>query len=237
MDGGSWEGAGGNRDPFYPINQTYDYGPSDFDVTHNMLFTALYDIPLLRNRHDFVGRAFGGWHVDGTYQFHSGFPWSPIESNNCPPIPAGGTLCPALPAAYLGHAGSNFSTDNFKKPNGNFPGIVSGGNCTAANGPIAGTPYFDVCTVGPPFIHRNSFRGPRYQSIDASLAKTTSVPFFRGEQAKLDLRANFFNLFNKLNLIPFGRNANNVSINDTHFGQASGALAGRVIEFQARLSF
>jgi len=237
MDGGSWEGAGGNRDPFYPINQTYDYGPSDFDVNHNMLFTALYDIPLLKDRHDFVGRAFGGWHVDGTFQFHSGFPWSPIEDNNCPPIPAGGTLCPALPAAYLGHAQSNFSTDHFKQVNGNFPGIVSGGNCNPANGPIAGTPYFDVCTVGPPFIHRNSFRGPRFQTVDMSLAKTTSVPFFKGENAKLDLRANFFNLFNKLNLAPFARNASNVSINDPHFGQASGALAGRVIEFQARLSF
>jgi hypothetical protein len=237
VDGGSWEGSGGNRDPFYPINQTYDYGPSDFDVTHNMLFTALYDLPLLRNRHDLVGKAFGGWHVDGTFQYHSGFPWSPIESNNCPPIPAGGTLCPALPAAYLGHAGSDYSTDGFRQVNGNFPGIVSGSNCDPTKGPIAGTPYFDVCTTGPPFIHRNSFRGPRYQAVDMSLAKSTPVPFFHGEQAKLDLRANFFNLFNKLNLIPFARNASNVSINDPHFGQASGALAGRVIEFQARLSF
>jgi hypothetical protein len=140
MDGGSWEGAGGERDPFYPINQTFDYGPSDFDVTHNMLFTALYDLPILRNRHDLVGKTFGGWQVNGTFQFHSGFPWSPIETNNCPPIPAGGTLCPALPAAYLGKVGSDYSTDTFKKPNGNFPGIVSGGNCTAANGPIAGAP-------------------------------------------------------------------------------------------------
>jgi hypothetical protein len=237
MDGGSWEGAGGNRDPFYPINQKFDYGPSDFDVTYNMLFTALYDIPLLKNRHDLVGKAFGGWQVNGTFLYHSGFPWSPIQSNQCPPIPAGGTLCPALPTAYLGHAGSDFSTDGLRAVNGNFPNIVSGGNCDPKNGPIAGTPYFDVCTVGPPFIHRNSFRGPRYQTVDLSFVKSTPVPFFRGESAKLDLRANFFNLFNKLNLIPFARDTNSVSINDTHFGQASGALAGRVIEFQARLSF
>ena len=237
IDGGSWEGAGGNRDPFYPINQAFDYGPSDFDVTHNLLFTGLYDLPILRNRHDLVGKAFGGWQLNTTFQFHSGFPWSPIQSNQCPPIPAGGTLCPALPAAYLGGAGSGHGNDTLKNTNGNFPGIVSGGNCNPANGPIAGTPYFDVCTVGPPFIHRNSFRGPRYQSVDLSFLKSTPVPFFKSEQGKLDLRVNFFNLFNKLNLIPFARNTNNVSINDTHFGQASGALAGRVIEFQARLSF
>jgi hypothetical protein len=70
-----------------------------------------------------------------------------------------------------------------------------------------------------------------------SFAKSTPVPFFTHEGAKLDLRANFYNLFNKLNLVPFARSANNVSLNDPHFGQASGALAGRVIEFQTRLTF
>jgi hypothetical protein len=63
------------------------------------------------------------------------------------------------------------------------------------------------------------------------------VPFFRGENAKLDLRANFFNLFNKLNLMPFAKNDPSTSLNSPQFGQASGALAGRVMEVQARLSF
>jgi hypothetical protein len=237
VDGGSWEGAGGERDPFYPANQTWDYGPSDFDVTYNTLFSTLYDIPLLKNRSDFVGKAFGGWHVDGTFQYHSGFPWSPIETNNCPPIPAGGTLCPSLPARYLGGAGSDFSTDGLRQPNGNFPNIVTGGNCDPTKGPIAGTPYFDICSKVPPFIHRNSFRGPRYSAFDMSFAKSTPVPFFRSESAKLDLRVNFYNLFNKLNLVPFARNTKYTSINDSHFGVASGALAGRLIDFQARLSF
>jgi len=237
LDGGSWEGAGGQRDPYYPLDRTWDWGPSDFDVTHNMLFTALYDLPILRARNDFVGRVFGGWQINGTYQFHSGFPWTPIEGNNCPPIPSGGNLCPALPAKYLGGAKSNFGNDTFMNGNGNFPGIVSGGNCNPANGAIAGTPYFDVCSVGPPFVHRNSFRGPRYQTFDASFVKSTGLPFFKGENAKLDLRVNFFNLFNKLNLVPLAARSPEVSINDPHFGKSSGALAGRVIEFQTRLVF
>jgi len=238
MDAGSWEGAGGQRDPYYPVNQTWDYGPSDFDVTHNMLFTALYDLPILRGRNDVVGKAFGGWRIDGTYQFHSGFPWSPVENSNCPPSPSAGPLCPALAAAYLGGAGSDFSTDSFKKPGGNFSGIVTGGNCPATFGPTSvGFLYFDGCTIGPPFVHRNSFRGPRYQGIDMSFVKSTAIPFIRSEGAKLDLRVNFFNLFNKLNLIPFGKNDSSTSLNSNHFGQASGALAGRVIEFQTRLTF
>jgi hypothetical protein len=252
MDGGSWEGAGGNRDPYYPVNQTYDYGSSDFDVTHNMLFTALYDLPILRNRHDFVGKALGGWQVNTTFQYHTGFPWSPVASINCPPSQQG-PLCPALPTAYFGQAGNDYGNDTLKRSGGNFPGIIQPGDPvpdpanpgatigSQCNNPVPaerpGAPYFDICTLGPPFIHRNSFRGPRYQSVDLSFLKSTPVPFFKSEQGKLDLRVNFFNLFNKLNLIPFGRNVNNVSITDNHFGQASGALAGRVIEFQARLSF
>ena len=236
-DGGSWEGAGGSRDPYYPANQTWDWGPSDFDVTHNLLFTGLYELPIFRARNDFLGKTLGGWHVDGTYQFHSGFPWSPVESNNCPPTPSAGALCPALAAKYLGGAKSDFSTSTFMQPNGQFAGITTGGNCNSANGPVVGAPYFDACTLGPPFIHRNSFRGPRYQTFDMSFVKSKGVPFFKNENAKLDLRVNFFNLFNKLNLIPFGKNDTSTSLNSPTFGQAVGALAGRVMEFQTRLVF
>jgi hypothetical protein len=70
-----------------------------------------------------------------------------------------------------------------------------------------------------------------------SFVKSTPVPFFKNESAKLDLRVNFFNLFNKLNLQPFGGRSASTNISDPHFGQALGALAGRVIEFQTRLAF
>jgi hypothetical protein len=51
------------------------------------------------------------------------------------------------------------------------------------------------------------------------------------------LRVNFFNLFNKLNLQPFGKNDGSTSLNNPHFGIAQGVLGGRVIEFQTRLTF
>jgi hypothetical protein len=246
MDQGSWEGSGGSRDPYFPANKIWDYGPSDFDVTHNFLLSGLYELPILKNRHDFVGKAFGGWSLSGTYQFHTGFPWSPVENNNCPPTPSAGSLCPALVSAYLGGAKSDFSTSTFKTGNGQFPGIVTSANGGVCPDPTKGQtfgpgdigfPYFNGCTVGPPFLHRNAFRGPRYQSIDASFVKSTPVPFFRNESAKLDLRVNFFNLFNKLNLQPFGKNDGSTSLNNPHFGIAQGVLAGRVIEFQTRLVF
>jgi hypothetical protein len=51
------------------------------------------------------------------------------------------------------------------------------------------------------------------------------------------LRANFFNIFNQLNLAPFGFGSSSVTITDANFGKATAGLAGRVVEFQARIRF
>jgi hypothetical protein len=78
-----------------------------------------------------------------------------------------------------------------------------------------------------------------------------------GENAKIDIRANFYNIFNQTNFKPFF-NGNNqlgntqtigtLNVNEVTgtqtvtspngtFGQGLDALAGRVIELQARFSF
>jgi hypothetical protein len=63
------------------------------------------------------------------------------------------------------------------------------------------------------------------------------VAFF-GEGSKLAIRANFFNIFNILNLTPLIPATTSTDITNTgQFGRSSDGLAGRVIEFQARLSF
>jgi hypothetical protein len=128
--------------------------------------------------------------------------------------------------AYFGGALSDTSNNAFIRSGGDFP-----------NGP---TSYFNISTSGPPGVGRNSFRGPHYFGTDLSLAKNTKMPraLRLGEQANLELRANFFNVFNKLNLASFGFGSASTHIDDTlHFGRATAGLAGRVVEFQARLSF
>ena len=102
-----------------------------------------------------------------------------------------------------------------------------------------GYPYFDICDPGTPGIGRNSFRGPGYFGVDTSVVKKFGLPSFRflGENANLELRGNFFNVFNKLNLQPFSFGTDNTKIETGIFGLSPGGLAGRVIEFQARFSF
>jgi hypothetical protein len=59
-----------------------------------------------------------------------------------------------------------------------------------------------------------------------------------GEDAGLEFRANMFNAFNTLNLIPIGFATSNDDLSNAFsFGRSPGGLAGRVIEFQARFSF
>jgi hypothetical protein len=73
-----------------------------------------------------------------------------------------------------------------------------------------------------------------------TFAKNTPFPFFFGEQANLEFRANFFNILNKENLAIFGFNTPSTTIDGPYFGSAepsNGGQAGRVIEFQARLTF
>ena len=81
---------------------------------------------------------------------------------------------------------------------------------------------------------RNFFRGPRYRDVDATLSKSFGLPNTKvlGENAKLEIRANFYNLFNNLNLTNM-----DTTITDPYFGSAQDALAGRTIEMQARFSF
>ena len=107
---------------------------------------------------------------------------------------------------------------------------------TTVNLDATATPTFQL---NPPGIGRNSFRGPKYFSTDLSLVKRFGLPNLGklGENTNLELRANFFNIFNTLNLTPFGSQDSNVFVTNPNFGEATGALAGRVIELQARFSF
>jgi hypothetical protein len=88
----------------------------------------------------------------------------------------------------------------------------------------------------PPGLARNSFNGPGYRDFDASLAKAFGLPKapVLGEDAKLEIRGDFFNLFNLLNF-DVTKVSNNITAQN--FGQAQGALGGRTISIQARFSF
>ncbi len=89
-----------------------------------------------------------------------------------------------------------------------------------------------------PGIERNSFDGPGYKDVDASIAKGFGLPTMPvlGDKAKIEFRVDAFNLFNNLNID--GTNSSlTTNITASNFGQASRALGSRVVDIQARFSF
>lgn len=225
-------------DPAHPQNE---HGPSDFDAKHYLNFFTLYDLPFFSDKSRWTGKVLGGWQINGIMTWHTGFPWTPVTCViQSVPITNASNICPVRPTELLINPHQDTSNHAFMTPGAEFPGIIDSGNCNAMNGPIGGTPYFDICPpAGPPGIGRNSFRGPNFFNIDTSIAKRFGLPNlkFLGEAASLELRGNFFNVFNKLNLEPLSSQTSSVQIESSQFGLSQGGLAGRVIEFQARLTF
>lgn len=212
---------GANANQTNPRNLDSERGPSDFDVRHYFTLSGLWDLPIFRNRRDFVGKALGGWQINSIVTYHTGFPWT---AKTCNDIDRDGQGCFSRPTVYRGGA-LEPTNDNLIQPGGIFPG--------------GGTSFFDITTPGQPGVGRNFFRGPRYFNVDFSIVKQFGVPdaFRLGEGAKLDIRANLFNAFNTLNLQPFNYGDDSTVIERGLFGRAERGLSGRVVEFQARFSF
>ena len=226
------------QDP-YPFNLKYSVGPSDFDVTHNFKLWGVWTPTLFRSGHNWGERILGDWSISAILTLHSGFPWTPQYCNT------GGNVlytnsnqsC-VYPSSYSGGA-LDYSSNPIYQYLSNFPkGALS---------------YFTIPnytgTISTPGITRNSFRGPGYFGNDFTLSKAFGLPGggFLHENAKVVLQANFYNLFNKLNLL----NVNDTSLNggadayisndgiasNPRFGLSPGALAGRIIELQAKFNF
>jgi outer membrane receptor protein involved in Fe transport len=231
------EGPGAETNQTFPQDLRTERGPSDYDVRHSITTSGLWDVPFFRTRKDAVGKILGGFQLSGIMTWHTGFPWTP-KTGRCVNASSIPIVCPVRPAGFLGGNVTDTSNDAFI--NGIFPGNLDAGSVVRdQNNNIVRTRFFTLAPPGalssPPGIGRNSFRGPRYFSVDLTVGKKTGLPAFMGEGAFLDLRANFFNALNNLNLAPFRFFA--PLIEDQNFGRAERGLAGRVVELQARISF
>ncbi len=226
----------------YPYGLQYIRGDADFDVRHNLKIYGIWS-PRIFKGNGWAEKILGGWQISGILNRNSGFPWTPLYANTgCNVVYANSGFCNLRPAAYLGGAGSDYSNSTFQKAGANFP-----------NGALAyfTVPTFPASGIPPaPSVGRNVLRGPSYFDTDLTLQKSFGLPKLPilGENARFEFRADFFNIFNKLNLANLDNNGSNnpfpgntissdgVSSNP-QFGLAQAGLAGRVINLQARFSF
>jgi hypothetical protein len=243
LDSGSNNFANGQ----YQYNLATNFALSDYDVTHAFKIFGVWSPTIFHGSQGWLEKVAGGWSLSGILNAHSGFPFNPVYFEPDPLYAgssgAGGSGA-LRPVAYLGGFAPDFRS-NTPNPNGGqafftAPAVTPGPAfaCLFPNPPVASCPTGQVPfgpIPGTP-IARNTFRGPGYFDVDATLSKAFGLPRMRvlGENAKLEFRANFYNLFNKLNLDGTQIQTN---IMDPHFGEAQKALGARVIEMQARFSF
>jgi hypothetical protein len=233
----------------YLYNTNYSYGRSDFDIANYFKLFGIWQ-PAFFHGHDWKEKIVGGWTISGILTAHSGYGWTPLYTA---PHQIYCNVCnygyQSLRPHYNGRGGLSTSNDAFKTGS-NFPnpGTANTGtnNDQFSNNyftipnyanAIADNPgQFATAYIPPPGIGRNAFPGPKYRDLDMNLAKAFGLPRIPviGENAKIEVKADFLNIFNLLNINP-----SSISnyITSPNLGQATSALGSRIIDFQARFSF
>jgi hypothetical protein len=234
---------------YYVWNPKAAWGPSDWDVKNLFKVWGVWTPNYVHSDHQWVNKLVGGWSLSGIFNWHSGFPWSPVYNaldgqqicsiiyNTGCGTPNGSTS-ELLPVAYLGGGGSSQSVNAFQNPaTSNFKNAGSS-YFVAPTYTSCTLPYPETCPAPTaPGIERNFFRGPRYLDVDATISKAFGLPKLPvfGENAQFEFRANVYNLFNNLNLSTTNGFQN--VINLANFGTATQAMGSRTMELQARFSF
>ena len=167
--GGRQEYVNGQARTFDPFNKKLDWGPSDYDVRHNLLANASYDLPFGK------GRLREGWQISAIAMYASGVPFTPV---------------------LAGDPDRDGSTDNIGRPNlvpGCNPNNVPGGRSPNMWFNPACYAFPALGTRGN--VKRNSLRGPDLRTVDMALVKST--PLAGGYNAQV--RFEVFNVFNRAN--------------------------------------
>jgi Carboxypeptidase regulatory-like domain/TonB-dependent Receptor Plug Domain len=235
--------TGGSSRASDPFNLRTDRSVSSFDIPHRIVWSSIWELPGPKS--GWLGQTLGGWSLTGIYTLQSG----------------------AVESPFVGGLDLNGDLNNFNdRPSINNPNAPRNsvaianslcdepsptGYCDARGNPIelANARYLVDPAVRTNLAGRNTLRANWTNRADASLSKSIRMPF---EGHKLELRFEFFNVFNHANYtwaIPgssdpsngnvLNPNFNNVGLNDGGISipAGTGLRAGRAGRFQIRYAF
>jgi len=194
---------------------------SDYDVTHNLNFNGIAELPFGKGRKfgsgmpGWANAVIGGWQLSGIWRWTSGLPTSIGNGFQFPTnweFTGNATAISAIPGVQTtkGPDGPNI----FKDPAAAFAAFS-----TTRPGGTGG---------------RNIIRGDGYFSIDTGLSKSWTMPY--NEKHSLQFRWEVFNLTNTARF-DVNQSSGNMD-NAGTFGRYSGTLTQpRVMQFGLRYEF
>jgi hypothetical protein len=221
----------GNYPIEYPLSRFY--GPSAWDVPNRFSLGWTYQLPSFGGGHGVAGRLASGWEVSSLAALQSGLPFT---------VYSGGALEVAQSAdgtlKYTASSGDfNADGDNNDFPNVSTYHLATGRrnyiqglfpHCSGTNldgcGPFA---FPQLGQEGGELINR--FRNPGFAQVDATFKKVTGIT----ERVKLELRIDFFNVLNRVNLTGINADASSGST----FGTSTSTQIPRQGQLGARLEF
>jgi hypothetical protein len=205
--------------PQNSLNLAGEYGNADFDVRHTFNGYIVYEIPTFGGFKPLTQ----GWEVNSFMTFFTGKPVNAKTSAN--------------------NSGTGEFQDRVTKVANPYTSNRTLSRTSASSGAyvqwFAPTAYAVPAAGTYSPTQRNSVYGPGFATVDASLVKNTTLH----ENVKLQLRAEMFNIFNRLNLANpsgsftssnFGRSTTTVGDNAGAPGIGSGEpfnvqFAGKII--------
>ena len=194
--------------------QQFEYGRLSFDHTHIIAMTFIAESPWGKSLHGVEGALVKGWALSGIMHFQTGQHLTATQN------------------VAIGAGSAGISA-------GRRANLVSGqdiqfsGTCANA---------LAICWVNPNAFAAESplgagnapigdIVGPNFYQWDASLRKAIGLPFREG--MRVQFQADAFNVFNHTNW----NNPGTSNAGNANFGQITGALPARILQFGAKFVF
>jgi hypothetical protein len=211
-----------------PYTLQTNYGNADYDIRHTLTADFIYT-PKFKTGSRFADEVLGGWQVGSKIIYHTGLPFSIVDSNTA-----------------LG----NFSDSLMATPT-NKPAVISSGcgeaavntPCLNANAFVDGNASTFTAYSGFSPQTRNQFRGPGYFNMDLNVYRSFQIT----ERIKFALGMTAFNFLNHPNFaIPghgygdatYGLITSTVSSPSTPYGNGLGFDGSiRVIQLTGKITF
>jgi hypothetical protein len=192
---------------YFPNANLLDRGPSDFDRTHRLVVSWLVQTPGLAGSHPLVRGVLADWQVNGVAQAQTGDPVTVL-------------------------AGQDRSQTGLTRDRAVLTGVALGSGACKNTAPCVD--YLNPASFALPALGdfgnfgKGAVRGPDLVNFDVAFTKNFPIR----ERYRIQLRGEFFNLFNRTNL-----NDPTNSVASGGFGSIRGAGDPRIGQLALKIYF